>query len=145
MVAGKRPRPLSDEVRSRMERQGRRDTKPELELRSFLHRMGLRFRVDVSAVPGSRRRVDIKFGPAKVAVLVHGCFWHRCPEHGTIPTNNRQWWIDKLDSNVARDRATIKELEAGGWLPVIVWEHDDLQNMATKIYDTVVARRCRDG
>ena len=76
----------------------RRDTKPEIELRSALHRLGFRFRVDVP-VNGSRRRSDIVLTSDRVVVYVDGCFWHGCPEHGTVPKQNRQWWIDKLEAN----------------------------------------------
>ncbi|WP_346007511.1 hypothetical protein [Janibacter terrae] len=80
-------------VRSRMQVQRTRDTAPEMALRSSLHSMGLRYRVDRAPLPGLRRRADIVFGPARVAVFVDGCFWHGCPEHGTkrgpTPTSGR--------------------------------------------------------
>jgi DNA mismatch endonuclease, patch repair protein len=69
----------------------RRDTACELALRRALFAMGLRYRVDRSVVPRSRRRVDIAFMKAKVAVFVDGCFWHGCPLHGTSPRANSKW------------------------------------------------------
>src|SRR5579875_2994608 len=69
----------SPAVRGRMQLQRTRDTAPELAIRRLLHARGLRYRVDVSPLPGLRRRADIVFGPAKVAVFVDGCFWHGCP------------------------------------------------------------------
>ena len=80
-----------------------------------------------------RRRADIVFGPAKVAVFVDGCFWHSCPEHATIPKNNREWWIEKLEANVRRDRDTDRELEEAGWAVVRVWEHEDATPAAQRI------------
>ena len=65
-------------------------------LRRALCARGLRYRLDRAPIPGMRRRADIVFGPAKVAVYVDGCFWHSCPEHATVPKNNREWWIEKL-------------------------------------------------
>ena len=80
-----------------MRNQRRRDTDPEMLLRSALWRRGLRYRVDVNVV-GRRRKVDLAFTRSKVAVFVDGCFWHRCPEHGSVPRANRVWWLAKLDS-----------------------------------------------
>lgn len=124
-----------------MERQGRRDTKPELELRSALWRRGVRYRIDRSPLKGMRRRADIVFAPSKVAVYVDGCFWHSCPEHATTPKNNREWWIDKLEANVRRDRDTDRQLAEAGWLVVRVWEHEDVEQAAEDISVAVRARR----
>ena len=106
-----------------MVRQRRRDTKPELALRRAIHARGWRYRVDVAPLPKMRRRADMVFTRARVAVFVDGCFWHRCPQHGTIPKNNRDWWIAKLDGNVARDRDTDERLRGEGWQVVRFWEH----------------------
>jgi DNA mismatch endonuclease (patch repair protein) len=107
-----------------MQRQGRRDTAPELALRRAAWSRGLRYRVDVAPIPG-RRRADLVFTRAKVAVFVDGCFWHRCPEHATMPKRNQAWWRAKLDANVARDRAADRELLDAGWIVVRVWEHEE--------------------
>jgi DNA mismatch endonuclease (patch repair protein) len=112
------------EISARMSRQGTRDTAPEIALRKELHRRGLRFRVDYP-VPGMpRRRVDIMFTRAQVAVLVDGCFWHSCPEHRTPPRSNAAWWSQKLAANTLRDRATDKHLSDLGWTVLRFWEHD---------------------
>jgi DNA mismatch endonuclease (patch repair protein) len=124
-----------------MQRQRRRDTAPELAVRKALHRMGLRYRVDQSVVRGIRRRADLVFGPAKVAVFVDGCFWHCCPTHATYPAANAQWWAEKLAGNVARDRATDLALAEVGWLVLRVWEHEDPDAAAQRIADVVRARR----
>ncbi|NNH21868.1 DNA mismatch endonuclease Vsr [Pseudokineococcus marinus] len=108
-----------------MRRQGRRDTKPEVALRRELHRRGRRFFVDRAPLPKMRRRADVVFPRRRVAVYVDGCFWHACPVHGTRPKRNTQWWANKLDGNVARDRDTDARLEAAGWTVVRVWEHED--------------------
>ena len=135
-----RPAPLDAATRARLRRQRRRDTKPELALRSALHRRGFRFRVD-RPLPGTRRRVDITFVRARIAVFVDGCFWHRCPEHGTIPKNNREWWSTKLAGNVARDRATDDALAEQGWTVIRVWEHEDPMTAADHIASQVRTRR----
>jgi len=107
-----------------MQRQGRRDTKPELLIRRELHRRGHRYYVDRAPLPGLRRRADLVFPRLKVAVYVDGCFWHVCPLHGTIPRTNRNWWIAKLEANVCRDRDTDERLAAASWRSIRVWEHE---------------------
>lgn len=72
-----------------MSKLGRRDTLPELAIRSELHRRGLRFRVDRAPLPDLRSRADIVFGPARVAVYVDGCFWHSCPNTARGPRQTR--------------------------------------------------------
>jgi len=111
----------------------RRDTGPELALRRELHRRGLRFRVDHGAVETIRCRVDIAFTRARVAVFVDGCFWHQCPAHSNLPRANRDWWAQKLASNVARDRRNDLELEAAGWRVLRVWEHEPANSAADRI------------
>lgn len=124
-----------------MRRQPRRDTRPEVELRRQLHHLGLRFRVDRQVLAAGRRRADVVFGPSKVAVFVDGCYWHRCPQHGTLPKTNTQWWSDKLDRNVQRDRDTDQALAQANWLTIRVWEHEDMPRAALNILETVNARR----
>jgi DNA mismatch endonuclease (patch repair protein) len=118
--------PASDEAAlRRMRLQRRAGTKPEVRLRKALHARGMRYRVDAPLpLPGLRRRADLLFPKARVAVFVDGCYWHSCPEHGTKPKANAPWWSQKLAANVARDRETDQRLVAAGWLPVRVWEHE---------------------
>ena len=120
-----------------MERQGRRDTKPELALRRELHHLGLRYRVDTVPLPGLRRRADVVFPRARVAVYLDGCFWHGCSTHGTQPKANAEWWAAKLDANRRRDADTDARLAAAGWRVVRIWEHDDPVEAAIGISDLV--------
>jgi DNA mismatch endonuclease (patch repair protein) len=124
-----------------MSKLGRRDTLPERAIRSELHRRGLRFRVDRAPLPGLRSRADIVFGPARVAVYVDGCFWHSCPEHGTRPKANSDWWERKLDRNQERDRETDRALRKNGWEVVRIWEHEDPVAAANRVEATIRARR----
>jgi len=119
-----------------MQRQQRRDTQPELALRSELWRRGLRFRVDFSVV-NPRRRADVVFTRARLAIFVDGCFWHRCPVHGSTPKSNAEWWIAKLDANVARDRETDAQMADAGWEVIRVWEHEDPISVAASIESLV--------
>ena len=131
------------DVSRRMSRLRRRDTRPEVELRSELHRRGLRFRVDRRADASVRTRADVLFTRARVAVFVDGCFWHVCPKHQTWPRNNAVWWREKLLGNVTRDRQTDALLEAAGWTVVRVWEHEEAEDAADRVEATV--RKCLQG
>ncbi len=136
------PAASSERIRVRMTNSKRRDTKPELALRSALHRMGLRFSVD-RPIHGARRRSDIVFPTEQIAVYVDGCFWHRCPQHGTVPIHNRQWWVDKLAANRERDEDTDAALRADGWTVFRFWEHDDPHFAAAQVRDAVLGVRHR--
>lgn len=128
-----------------MSKLGRRDTLPERAIRSELHRRGLRFRVDRAPVPGLRSRADIVFGPARVAIYVDGCFWHSCPEHGTRPKANADWWERKLARNQERDRETDRVLHGHGWEVVRIWEHEDPVAAADRVEAAVNERRRAGG
>nr|WP_280956860.1 very short patch repair endonuclease [Actinoalloteichus spitiensis] len=139
---GPTPHASSEAVTRVMRGTGRRDTQPELRLRSALHRRGLRFLVDaVAEGANKRRRVDVLLRGARIAVFVDGCFWHACPEHGHLPMTNQQWWRRKLEGVVRRDRDTDLELAAAGWLVIRVWEHQDLDRAAGEIARLVRQRR----
>jgi len=102
----------------------RRDTGPELKLRSLLHASGLRYRVDAPIRTEVRLvRPDIVFTRRRLAVFVDGCFWHHCPQHGTMPADPSGYWRQKLARNVERDEATTAALEAAGWSVLRIWEH----------------------
>lgn len=112
----------------------RTDTKPEVALRSELHRGGYRFRKDLSVLTSSRRvRPDIVFTAKKVAVFVDGCFWHSCPEHGRQPSVNSQYWSPKLQRNVERDRLADAALQKDGWTVIRIWEHESLADAVNKV------------
>jgi DNA mismatch endonuclease (patch repair protein) len=111
--------PSSQAVSRRMRDARRKDTAPEVALRSELHRRGLRFRVHVPLAFDRRRKADIVFAPAKVAVFVDGCFWHSCPEHATWPKANAAFWERKLRGNRARDLNTNDQLRNLGWEAVV--------------------------
>lgn len=117
----------------------RRDTPCELALRSAVHKLGLRYRVDWP-LPGTRRRADLAFISARVAVFVDGCFWHGCPVHGTWPKANAAWWRDKINSNIRRDRDTDASLRIGGWRVLRFWEHEDYAVAASIVARTVAQR-----
>ena len=113
---------LSRERRSwNMSRIRGRDTAPERLVRSILHGMGCRFRLNVSPLPG---RPDIVLRKRRTVVLVHGCFWHRHPEckYAYTPKTNIEFWSRKFAENVERDRRTTAALKELGWRVITVWE-----------------------
>ena len=98
-----------------------RDTKPELQVRSILHRMGYRFTLDNRDMPGSP---DIVLPRYDVAIFVHGCFWHRhagC-RYAATPKTRRSFWNAKFEANTARDRRVTAALRRDGWRVWTVWE-----------------------
>lgn len=122
----------------------RTGTKPEVRLRSALHRRGLRFRKDPLLTVGELRcKPDIAFPKQKVAVFVDGCFWHCCPDHGVVPRSNRSYWVPKLARNQERDRAIDAALIEHGWLPVRVWEHEPTDVAVDRVVRTVAERTPR--
>jgi DNA mismatch endonuclease (patch repair protein) len=102
----------------------RRDTGPEIQLRSLLHRAGHRFRRDYRVrADGRNIRIDIAFPKRHLAVFVDGCFWHCCPLHSQIPKANETYWRPKLARNVERDREVDIALRLAGWSVLRFWEH----------------------
>lgn len=97
------------------------NTKPEIRVRSFLHRLGFRFSLRAAKLPG---KPDIVLKKYKTFVFVHGCFWHLCPhcKGGRIPKSNLTYWEEKLTKNKKRDRKNEDALLHLGWKVLIVWE-----------------------
>ncbi|MFJ8040290.1 very short patch repair endonuclease [Kitasatospora sp. NPDC096147] len=126
-------------VRASMQGNRNKDTKPELRLRSLLHKQGLRYRVAARPLPELRRTADVLFPRARVAVFVDGCYWHGCPEHLRPPSKNVEFWQAKIDGNRTRDAETDHRLREAGWTVIRVWEHEDPVEAAARIADIVRA------
>ncbi len=97
-----------------------KNTKPELVVRSLLHKMGYRFRLHRKDLPG---KPDITLPKYKKVIFVHGCFWHGhtdCPR-SKRPTTNKKFWREKLDKNRERDKASVNNLKELGWDVLVVW------------------------
>jgi DNA mismatch endonuclease (patch repair protein) len=97
------------------------DTKPELAVRSILHRMGYRFRLHRKDLPG---KPDIVLPKYKVVIFVHGCFWHHhkgC-KYAYIPKSRTDFWLEKFKNNTERDCKVVDELTEMGWRVHIIWE-----------------------
>jgi DNA mismatch endonuclease (patch repair protein) len=124
----------SEGRRRNMQANRRRDTRPELALRSALHRAGFRYRCDFRIdLLGGRVRPDIVFTRKRVAVFVDGCFWHCCPEHGSKPSVNQSYWSPKLARNVERDARNTAWLTEAGWTVVRIWEHEDIASAIEQV------------
>jgi len=111
----------------------RRDTAPELALRSILHARGLRYRVDFRPLRVMRNKADVVFTRARVAVFVDGCFWHGCPEHYMPSKTNVDYWKPKIEANQERDRHVDAMLQDAGWSIVRAWEHEDPSAVADRV------------
>jgi len=98
-----------------------KNTKPEITVRHYLHRRGLRFRLHVARLPG---KPDMVFPKYRTVVFVHGCFWHRhqACKYATTPASRGDFWANKLSENVNRDQYQINVLQELGWRVLVVWE-----------------------
>ena len=104
-----------------------KDTKSELLIRSFLHRVGYRFRTHFKDLPG---KPDIVFTKRKKIIFIHGCFWHQhssknCRD-SKLPSTNIEYWHPKLERTVKRDKEHLKALKKLGWEILIIWECETL-------------------
>ena len=127
---------LTPEQRS--ERMGRikgRNTRPEMVVRRLLHGLGYRYRLHARELPG---RPDIVFRRRRLAIFVHGCFWHRHPDPACklarLPKSRLDFWLPKLAGNATRDLEKQGRLEALGWKVLVIWEcqtgrMDELESM----------------
>ena len=136
----------SSEASSRSKRSNRaHDTKPELILRRALWRLGLRYRKNVTTLPG---KPDIVFPGAKVAIFCDGDFWHgKDWEQRKVKLSqgsNAEYWIAKIQRNIDRDRKNTSTLERQGWQVIRLWESAILRNpaaLAAQVQEVVVRRR----
>ncbi len=132
---------------TRASMQGNRsvDTKPEVALRSALHREGLRFRKNYRITTPSRTVcADVVFTRWKVAVFLDGCYWHVCPDHGHYPAGkNSAYWREKLSGNVNRDIVNSDALRQDGWIVIRIWEHQPIEEAVATICEELAAARIR--
>ena len=101
-----------------------RDTKPELALRSMLHRLGYRFTFNGPCNKSLPGKTDLVLPKYRTVIFVHGCFWHGhedCP-HFRLPKTRRAWWKQKIEGNQARDLRNENALREAGWHVVTIWE-----------------------
>lgn len=117
-----------------------KDTKPEIAVRSFLHRAGLRFRKDARRLPG---RPDIVLPKWRSVVFVHGCFWHRhtgC-RYAYDPKSRVEFWQQKFSENIDRDRYVVGALKDMGWRVHIIWECEITEDRLTHLINDITNQR----
>jgi DNA mismatch endonuclease (patch repair protein) len=115
---------VDPETRSRiMARVRSVHTKPELAVRKALHAIGMRYRLHVKSLPG---KPDVVVPSRKLAIFIHGCFWHGCPRCSSRKRakSNLAYWREKIERNRARDRAALQLLRRNGWRVRVLWECD---------------------
>jgi DNA mismatch endonuclease (patch repair protein) len=115
------PAPRDERVSEMMSRIRSKNTGPEKAMRAALSEAGIRgYRLHYAKAPG---KPDITFVGRKVAVFIHGCFWHDCPHcQPRRPKRNKRFWGEKLDRNAARDKRNVRALRDAGWRVITVWE-----------------------
>ncbi|MCR4759242.1 MAG: DNA mismatch endonuclease Vsr [Oscillospiraceae bacterium] len=124
------------EVRSyNMSRIRSNNTKPEVRVRSYLHKCGFRFRKNDKRYPG---KPDIVLPKYNTVVFVNGCFWHKhnCPRF-VMPKSNTDYWSKKIDGNVKRDAEHYQKLKALGWRVIVVWECEVSDEQLQKLADSI--------
>lgn len=128
---------VDPQTRSRMMSAIRaKNTRPEMRVRRLLYAMGYRYRLHARELPG---KPDIVFRKRRVAIFVHGCFWHRHPDPACrlvrMPKSRVDFWQPKLEGNRARDEANVLALRAMGWRVFLVWECQlhDLELLGNKL------------
>lgn len=110
--------------------------KPEMLVRSAVHRLGFRYRLHARDLPG---KPDLVFRPRKKVIVVHGCFWHQHAKSdcldGRRPKSNTEYWSPKLEGNVARDARNITALQEAGWDVLVIWdcETKDADQLALRL------------
>jgi len=132
---GRAPIPLKESTSKVMSSNKGKDTKPELQLRRSMWAKGIRgYRLNWKKAPG---RPDIAFPGRKLAIFVHGCFWHRCAKCNLpSPKSNTEFWKTKFDRNVLRDAQKNEQLIKMGWTVITVWECD-IKNNLKNIVDNI--------
>ena len=119
---------ISKEERSRvMAAVKQKDTKPEMKVRSFLHKHGLRYRLHDNKLPG---KPDLVFPRFRTVLFIHGCFWHghtNC-KYAVTPKSNTDFWQSKISGNVERDQRNHQKLEQEDWKVLVIWECELVSN-----------------
>ena len=118
---GRAPIPTKEFTSKLMSSNKAKNTKPELLLRKVLWANGIKgYRLHWKKVPGTP---DIAFPKKKLAIFINGCFWHRCPHCDlSLPKSNSEFWKEKFDKNIARDKKKIEMLKNIGWKVKVIWE-----------------------
>jgi DNA mismatch endonuclease (patch repair protein) len=98
-----------------------KNTKPEMLVRRFLHASGFRYKLHDKTLPG---KPDIVLPKYKTVIFIHGCFWHghKDCKYFVVPKTRTEWWLNKINSNIANDEKAITALKKEGWKIIMLWE-----------------------
>jgi len=113
-----------------------RNTKPEMLVRKFLHAQGFRYKLHDKTLPG---KPDIVLPKYKTVIFIHGCFWHghKDCKYYIVPKTRTEWWLQKINGNIANDDKALKALKKDGWKIITIWEcelkRDKLENTLKKV------------
>ncbi len=132
---GRAPIPVNETTSRLMSKNKSKNTKPELILRKEMWRNGVRgYRLHWKKAPG---KPDIAFPGRRIAIFVNGCFWHRCPNcEPQMPKSNVEFWKNKFEKNVERDKKKLEQLAEKGWQTITIWEcqiKDDVTEQVERI------------
>jgi DNA mismatch endonuclease, patch repair protein len=133
---GRAPIPASEATSKSMSSNRGKNTRVEVDFRKALWAKGLKgYRLHAKDLPG---RPDIVYRRQKVAIFIHGCFWHRCPKCKlSLPKSNPEFWREKFASNLERDKKNLILLNQTGWTVLTVWECEIKSNMNTALTEVV--------
>ncbi|WP_111412999.1 DNA mismatch endonuclease Vsr [Billgrantia lactosivorans] len=118
-----------------------KNTKPEVALRKALWGLGYRYRIR-NRLPG---KPDLVFISLRTVVFIDGCFWHKCPDHFVQPKTRAQFWLDKINGNVARDQRNNEVLRSEGWKVVRIWEHEIKESLESAVGCVVAVLKKQGG
>jgi len=140
---GPPPPPSSDATTATMKANKGRDTGPELLARKALRAAGVPgYRLHWKGIPG---RPDICYPGRKIAVFVHGCYWHRCPHCDLpIPKSHTEFWKKKFAKNVKRDEEKIKKIKSLGWKIFVIWECQLKDDSNKAISEVIIELKKKD-
>jgi DNA mismatch endonuclease (patch repair protein) len=114
-----------------------KDTSPEMTIRRMLYARGIRgYRIHYK-ITG---KPDIVFTKQKIAIFIDGCYWHKCPQCFQEPKTNRDFWMEKINGNVERDKRVSAELTDNGWTVLRFWEHEvkkDPESVVNRIAESI--------
>ena len=113
-----------------------KNTKPEMLVRKFLHAQGFRYKLHDKTLPG---KPDLVLPKYKTVIFIHGCFWHghKGCKYYVVPKTRTDWWLQKINGNIANDEKAVKALKKDGWKIITIWEcelkRDKLENTLKKV------------
>ena len=133
-----RPTPKSKAVSKHMQGIGTKRTGVERRARRVLRLEKLKFKGNVTSLPGSP---DLVIADLGLAIFVNGCFWHGCPRCYTAPKHNRAWWNKKIANNRRRDRRVTRQLRSLNYSVIHLWEHDSDERMKVRVRTAIRASK----